>query len=78
MLLVKTLDLPFSLIGDFNCILNAKDKIGGKHFHVHWEIKEFCTFLGHSICWILATRVSLLLGIITNRLGLARLRKRLD
>ena len=43
-LLANSLGLPVFIIGDFNCIISAEDKKGGRSFKMDRVVREFHDF----------------------------------
>lgn len=44
-----TMNMPTLLVGDFNCIMDAKDKKGGKSFKINkkvWEFRDCVQYTG--------------------------------
>jgi len=39
------LNLPFLLAGDFNCITESEEKLGGAPFEVNQDVREFRSFI---------------------------------
>ena len=62
---VLFLQIPLFLIGDFNSILNASGKKGGKPFTVNHDVREFRAFLRSIDLIDLGFSGPLILGVIT-------------
>ena len=44
-LLNDNVNLPVLLAGDFNCIIDAEEKLGGAPFEVEQDVREFRGFI---------------------------------